>query len=120
MMKASRYNLRSNRRECSIPVQLQLATDKEFVTASRGHMESAQAEQVFSELSDSESDIDLIRHLDQNLSPVVSSRQSVFAAGGTDSVPGTLGLNSSISEQAAINPKKLQQLNTLGQWLDSI
>ena len=83
-----------------------MATDEEFVMASRGHMESAQAGQVFSELSDSESDIDLIRHLDQNLSPVICSRQSVFAAGGKDSVPGTLGLNSSISEQAAINQKR--------------
>ena len=58
-MEASRYNLRSNRRACSIPVQLQLATDDEFLMASRGHMESAQGGQVFSELSDSELDIDI-------------------------------------------------------------
>ena len=29
------------------PIQLQLATDEEFVTASRSHMESDQARQVF-------------------------------------------------------------------------
>ena len=68
-MEVNRYNLRSNRRECSIPVQLQLATDEDFMTSSRSHMESAQAGQVFSQLSDSESDIDIsdfIRSLDQN------------------------------------------------------
>ena len=122
-MEATRYNLRSNRRECSIPVQLQLATDDDFMTASRSHMESAQAGQVFSELSDSESDIDIsdfIRRSDQNFSPVSSDKQSTLTGGGRDSVPGTLGSNSSTSDQAVINKKILQQLNALGQRLDSI
>ena len=48
MMEASRYNLRSNRSESSIPVQLQLATDEEFVRASRGsHGVSAGRASVF-------------------------------------------------------------------------
>ena len=58
-MEANRYNLRLNRREHSIPVQLQLATDEDFMMVSRSHMESAQAGQGFSELSDSESDINI-------------------------------------------------------------
>ena len=58
-MEPTRYNLRPTRRECRIPVQLQLATDEDFVTASGSRMESVQAGQVFSERSDSESDIDL-------------------------------------------------------------
>ena len=77
-MEANRYNLRSNRRERSIPVQLQLATDEDFMMASRSRMESAQARQVFSELSDSESDIDIsdfTRSSDQNLSLIASGRE---------------------------------------------
>ena len=122
-MEATRYNLRSNRRECSIPVQLQLATDEDFMTASRSHMESPQAGQVFSELSDSESDIDIsdfIRSSDQNLSPISSDKQGALTGGGRDSAPGVSGSNFSTSDQAAINQKILQQLNALGQWLDSI
>ena len=118
-----RYNLRSNRRECSIPVQLQLATDEDFMMASRSHMESPQAGQVFSKLSDSESDIDIsdfIHSSDQNLSPISSDKQSDLTGGGRDSAPGTSGSTSSTSDQAAINQKILQRLNALGQWLDSI
>ena len=122
-MEATRYNLRSNRRECSIPVQLQLATDEEFMMASRSHIESAQAGQVFSELSDSELDIDIsdfIRSSDQNLSPICSDKQSALTGGGRDSAPGTSGSNSSTCDQAVINQKILQQLSALGQRLDSI
>ena len=122
LMEASRYNLRSNRRECSIPVQLQMATNEEFVMASRSHMESAQAGQVFSELLDSGSDIDLsdfIRSLDQ-ICPLLFLINSALTAAGGDSVPGTSGSNSSTSDQAAINPNIQQQLNALGQRLDSI
>ena len=122
-MEATRYNLRSNRRECSILVQLQLATDEDFMTASRSHMESPQARQVFSELSDSESDIDIsdfIRSSDQNLSPISSDKQSALTGGGRDRAPSVSGSNSSTSDQAAINQKILQQLSALGQRLDSI
>ena len=84
-MEANRYNLRTNRRERNIPVQLQLATDEDFMMASRSHIESAQARQVFSELSDSESDIDIsdfIRSSDQNLSLIASGRESALTGGG--------------------------------------
>ena len=121
-MEGTRYNLRSNRRECSIPVQLQLATDEDFMMASRSHMESPQAGQVFSELSDSESDIDIsdfIRSSDQNLSPISSDKQGALTGGGRDSAPSVSGSNFSTSDQAAINQKILQQLNALGQRLDS-
>ena len=120
-MEAGTYNLRSNRTECSIPVQLQLATAEDFVMEARSQMESDQAGQVFSELSDCEPDIDLsdlIWHSDQNLSPIIIDRQSAFSAGGGASVPSTSV--SSTSEKAAINPKILDQLNALGQRLGSI
>ena len=86
-------------------------------------MESAQAGQVFSELSDNESDIDIsdfIHSSEQNLSPINSDRQSALAGGGRDSVPGTSCSNSSTSEQAVINQRILQQLDELDQRLDSI
>ena len=117
-MEVTRYNLRSKRRECSIPVQLQSATDDDFMTASWSLMES-----VFSELLDSESDIhisDFIRSSDQNFSPIFWDKQSALTGGGRDSAPGTSGSNSSTSDQTVINQKILQQLNALGQRLDSI
>ena len=86
-------------------------------------MESAQAGQVFSELSDSESDIeisDFIRSSDQNFSPTNADRQSALTGGGGDSVPGTSGSIPFTSDQAVINQKILQQLNALGRRLDSI
>ena len=86
-------------------------------------MESAQAGHVFSELSDSESDIDIsdfIHSSDQNFSPTNADRHSALTGGGGDSVPGTSGSIPSTSDQAVINPKILQQLNALGQRLDNI
>ena len=70
-METGRYNLRSSRIKCSVPFQLQLATDDKFVTGSIGRAESTQVGEAFSELSDSESDIelsDLVCHSNKNLS----------------------------------------------------
>ena len=81
-------------------------------------MESAQAGQAFSELSYSESDIDIsdfIHSSDQNFPPISSDKQSALTGGGRDSAPGTSGSNSSTSVQEVINQKILQQLNALGQ-----
>ena len=75
-MNDARYNLR-NRGECRIPIQLQLASDVDFLTASGEVAGSSQSGQVVTDLSDSGSDIDisgLVEHSDQNLSssPVIS------------------------------------------------
>ena len=43
-MDGGRYNLKSNRRECCIPIQLQLASDDNFVMASGGHSDSSQVD----------------------------------------------------------------------------
>ena len=72
-MNEDRYNLRSNRGECCIPIQLQLASDDDFLTVSRdGPVFSQSVQKVgFTAFSDSGSDIDidaLVDHLDQNLS----------------------------------------------------
>ena len=69
-MNEGRYNLRSNRGECHIPIQLQLASDAEFLTASGDKPDFSQSGQAgFTDLSHSRSDIDidaLIDHSDQN------------------------------------------------------
>ena len=67
----TRYNLRSARKECHIPVQVQLASDAEFLAVSRGSLDPQHTGQVLSEQSDSGSDIDISGLLDisnQNLS----------------------------------------------------
>ena len=69
-MNEGRYNLR-NRGECRIPIQLQLASDVDFMTVSGERADSSQSGQVVTDLSDSRSDIDipaLVDHSDQNLS----------------------------------------------------
>ena len=72
-MNEGRSNLRSNRGECRIPIQLQLASDADFLSMSGDRADSSQSRQVgFTDLSDSGSDIDidaLIDHSEQNLSP---------------------------------------------------
>ena len=73
-MNEGRYNLRSNRGECCISMQLQLALDAGvFFMALGDRADSSQTGQVGStDLSDSRSNINidaLIEHSDQNLSP---------------------------------------------------
>ena len=75
-MNEGRYNLR-NRGECHVPIQLQLASDVDFLTALGVRADSSQSRHVFTDLSDPGSDIDisaLVDHSDQNLSssPVTS------------------------------------------------
>ena len=75
-MNEARFNLR-NRGECRIPIQLQLASEVDFLMASGEGVDSSQSGQVVTELSDCGSDIDisaLVEHSDQNLSssPIIS------------------------------------------------
>ena len=61
------YNLR-NRVDCHIPIQLQLASNVDFLTASGEREDSSQSRKVFIDLSDSGSDIEisaLVDHSDQ-------------------------------------------------------
>ena len=58
-MNEGRYNLRSNRGECRIPIQLQLASDADFLMASGDGVNSSQSGHVFTDLSYSGSDIDI-------------------------------------------------------------
>ena len=77
-MNEGRYNLR-NRGECCIPIQLQLASDVDFLTASGEGADSSQSGQVVTDLSDSGSDIDisaLIEHSNQNLARLESKKRS--------------------------------------------
>ena len=121
-MNEARYNLR-NRGECPIQIQLQLASDVDFLTASGGGADSVQTEQVVTDLSDSGSDIDvsaLVDHSDQNLSssPIFSGRGVHKANEGQASRPS--GLNAALKDQQYINSQILSQLSTLGARLDSM
>ena len=118
----TRYNLRSGRKECHIPVQVQLATDEEFLAASRGSLDPYSG-QVLSDQSDSGPDIDISGLLDisnQNLSFSDSSSVNHGAA-----VSGSGGPKASSSspinvDQNMINQQILAQLNVLGKRLNSI
>ena len=120
-MNEGRYNLR-DRGECRIPIQLQLASDVDFLTASGEGADSSQSGQVVTDLSDSGSDIDiaLIEHSDQNLSssPVVSGHGVQKARQGQASQAS--GSNIALMEQQCINTQILSQLSALGARLDSM
>ena len=59
-MNEARYNLRSNRGACRIPIQLQLASDADFLAVAGNGATSPPPGQVgFTDLSDSRSDIDM-------------------------------------------------------------
>ena len=121
-MNEARYNLR-NRGECRIPIQLQLASDVDFLTASGGGADSSQSGQVVIDLSDSGSDIDifaLVDHSDQNLSssPILSGQRDHTANEGQASRPS--GSNAALTDQQYINSQILSQLSALGARLDSM
>ena len=114
-MNEGRYNLR-NRGECRIPIQLQLASDVDFLTASGKGADSSKSGQVVTDLSDSGSDIDisaLIEHSDQNLSssPVVSGHGVQKARQGQASQAS--GSNVALMEQQHINTQILSQLSAV-------
>ena len=120
-MNEARYNLR-NRGECRIPIQLQLASDVDFLMASGEGADSSQSGQVVTDLSDSGSDIDisaLIEHSDQNLSssPTHSGLGVQKDKGQASQASGS---NVGLMEQQHINAQILTQLSTLGARLDSM
>ena len=121
-MNEGRYNLR-NRGECRIPIQLQLASDVDYLTASGEGADSSHSGQVVTDLSDSRSDIDisaLIEHSDQTLSssPVVSGHGVQKARQGQASQAS--GSNVALMEQQHINTQILSQLSALGARLESM
>ena len=115
----ARYNLRSSKRECHIPVQLQLEKDDDFLAQTLAS--SSGTGQVFdSEHSDdSISDIDisgLLNHSDQKLSsPPVDSVKGVGAGGSGRSASGLGGRGSDGSVfRNDINQIILAQLSSPG------
>ena len=117
IINEGRYNLRSNRRECCIPIQLHLASDADFLTASWKRADSSQSRQVaFTDLSDSGSNIDistLVDHSDQNL----SSSSVTFGSGVQNAVQSQAsqasGSNATLPGQHHIHSQSLSQLSTL-------
>ena len=122
-MNEGRYNLRSNRGECRIPIQLQLASDAEFLMASGEDPSSSHSGQVgFTDLSDSGSDIDidaLVDHSDQNLSPTSHNSEGIHNA-SKGHAPQSMGSNRNDVDQNHINTQILAQLNALGARLDNM
>ena len=122
-MNKGRYNLRSNRGECLIPIQLQFASDVCFLTASGDGPASLQSGQVgFTDLSDSGSDIDidaLVDHSDQNLSSDSHVFERVHNA-GKGQASQALGSNHKSTDQNDINTQILAQLKALGARLDNM
>ena len=122
-MNEGRYNLRSNRGECWIPIQLQLESDADFLTASGEGPSLSHSGQVgFAYLSDSGSDIDidaLVDHSDQNLSPIPHGLERVHKA-GRGHTPQSMGSNQTDVDQNHINTQILAQLTALGARLDNM
>ena len=121
-MNEARYNLR-NRGECRIPIQLQLASDVDFLMASGEGADSSQSGQVVTDLSDSGSDIDisaLIEHSNQNLSssPTHSGPDVQKARKGQTSQAS--GSNVGLMDQQHINAQILTQISALRARLDSM
>ena len=115
-MNEGRYNLRLNRGECWIPIQLQLVSDAEFFTASGGGPSSSYSGQVdVTDLSDSGSDIDidaLVDYSDQNLSPTSHNSERVHNA-SKGHAPQSMGSNRNDVDQNHINTQILAQLSAL-------
>ena len=112
-MEDKRYNFRSKKTEYTIPIQLQLASDEDFMDALRPSASGQVFESEHTDSSDSDIDIsDLINHSDQNLSdPVI--RSEVFPGKGQGPVNQHVSGENSVS-QNDINRQIWQQLNSLG------
>ena len=66
-MEDKTYNLRSKKKEGTIPIQLQLASDEDFMATLRPSTSGQVFESEHTDSSDSDIDIsDLINHSDQN------------------------------------------------------
>ena len=116
----TRYNLRGSK-ECHIPVQL--ASDAEFLAASRESLDPQHSGQVFSGQSDSGTDIDISGLLDisnQDLSFSDSDSVNHGTAVGGNGGPKASGSNPVHVDQNMINQQILAQLNVLGNRLNSI
>ena len=75
--------MRSKKKEYSIPIQLQLASDEDFMVALRPSTSGQVFESEHTDLSDSDIDIsDLINHSNQNLPDPISRDAEVFARQG--------------------------------------
>ena len=115
-MEDKTYNLRSKKKEGTIPIQLQLASDEDFMAALRPSTSGQVFESEHTDSSDSDIDIsDLINHLDQNLSDPVNKNADLFPGRGQGSAIQSTSTDS--VSQNDINRQILQQLSSLGDRL---
>ena len=115
-MEDKTYNLRSKKKEGTIPIQLQLASDEDFMAALRPSTSGQVFESEHTDSSDSDIDIsDLINHSDQNLSDSVNKNADVFPGRGRGSAIQSTSTDP--VSQNDINRQILQQLSSLGDRL---
>ena len=108
-MEHKQYNLRSKKKECSIPIQLQLASDEDFMAALRPSTSEQVFESDHTDSSDSDIDVsDLIKHSNQNLSDPVSRDAEAFPGGGQG--PANQEVSNDSISQNDISRQILQQL----------
>ena len=108
-MEHKQYNLRSKKKECRIPIQLQLASDEDFMAALRPSTSEQVFESDHTDLSDSDIDVsDLIKHSNQNLSDPVSRGAEAFPGGGQG--PANQEVSNDSISQNDISRQILQQL----------
>ena len=119
-----RYNLRSGKRECHIPVQLQLAGDEDFLTGSLEA--SGQAGQVSdsdqSDISGSDIDISTLLNTSEQNSPIsspVKGKTHTTKSGQMSQGLGEGGSSDHVT-QNDINHIILSQLTALGERLANI
>ena len=87
-MEDKRYNLRSKKKECSIPIQLQLASDEDYMAVLIPSTSGQVFESEHTDSSDSDIDIsDFINYSAQIFSDLRSSRDAGISDGqGQDPV----------------------------------
>ena len=114
-MEHKQYNLRSKKKDCSIPIQLQLASE-DFMAALRPSTSGQVFESDHTDSSDSDIDVsDLINHSDQNLSYPVNRDKEAFPGGGQG--PANQEVSNDSISQNDINRQILQKLSNLGDRL---
>ena len=115
-MEDKTYNLRSKKKEGTIPIQLQLASDEDFMVSLRPSTSGQVFESEHTDSSDSDIDIsDLINHSDQNLSDPVNRNAEAFPGRGQGSA--IQGTSTDPVSQNDINRQILHQLSSLGDLL---
>ena len=119
-----RYNLRSGKRECHIPIQLQLARDEDFLTGSLDASEYAGqvSDSDQSDIGGSDIDISALLNTSEQNSPIsspVKRKHTNIQPGQVSQGVGEGGSSDRVT-QNDINQIILSQLTALGERLTNM